>query len=77
MYAGPLHTSVYVFLFGILLSVNLGLEQWRIQAVRETGIPVCAPKLWRPKAIFEFSFFSWISTKVAVNDFTMHLIILK
>ena len=26
--------------------------QWHIQAVWEPGIPVCAPKLWRPKKVF-------------------------
>ena len=49
---------------------------WCIRAVLETGIPVSAP--WRPKTL---SRISCVSTKkyfeVAINDFTMQLIILK
>ena len=42
--------------------------------LRDRYTPVWAPKFWCPKKSFKFSFFSCISTKVAINDFTMHII---
>ena len=61
----------------ILCSSNQG----HIQPIWETCIPVWAPKLWHPKTLFKFCFFSCISTKkyvdIAINDFTMYLIISK
>ena len=51
--------------------------QWYIQVVSETGTSVWVPKLKRPKNTFKMFFFNCISTKYAINDFTVHLIILK
>ena len=43
-----------------------------------TGIPVWAPKMWRPKNTFQVFFFQLYFIKkyidVAINDFTKHLI---
>ena len=55
-------------------------DQWRIQVVWETGIPVGAPKLWRPKNTFKFFFhlhFNKKHVEVVINDLAVHLIILK
>ena len=55
--------------------------QGRIQAVWKTGIPVWAPKLWRPNNYFQVLFFQLYFNKkyiqVAISDFKMPLIILK
>ena len=52
-----------------------------IQAVWDTSIPVWAPKLWLPKSNFQVFYFQFYSNKkyleVAINKFTMDLIILK
>ena len=56
-------------------------NQRHIQAVWETGIPVWASKLCGPNNTFQVLFFQlYFNNKhneVAINDFTMHLIILE
>ena len=56
-------------------------DQWRIQVVWETGIPVCVPKLRHPKNTLQASFFQLYFNKkylkVTINDFTLHVIISK
>ena len=55
------------------------VKQWRIQAIWETGIPVWVSKLWHPKSTFQVLLFQLYFNKkyveVAINDFTMYLII--
>ena len=51
----------------IWLTVPRLWAQWRIQAVRETHIPVRATKLWRAKNTFQVFFFSCISAKNTVK----------
>ena len=60
--------------------ISVWIKRWRIQAIWETSIPVWAPKLWRPKSTFKVFFFQLYFNRyveVAINDFTMHLIISK
>ena len=61
--------------------VQCVFSQWHTKAVWETGIPVWAPKLWCPKNTFQVFFFKLYFNKryieVAINDFTMYLVIWK
>ena len=58
---------------------RLSLTYWKI--LWETGILVWVSKLWRPKNNFQVFFFRLYFNKkyvqVAINDFTMYLIISK
>ena len=57
------------------------MHQLCIEAIWETSIPVWGPKLWHPKKTFQVFFlhlyFNERYVEVVINDFTMHLIILK
>ena len=73
-------TSFILLLVLLNKYVTFSLQQWRIQAVWEAGIPVWAPKLWCPKNTFQVILSQLYFNKyieVAINDFTMHLIISK
>ena len=66
----------------IKFTVTEELEcQWHIQTVWEIGISFWVLKLWCPENSFQVFFFLLCFNKkyvkVVVNDFTMHLIILK
>ena len=55
-------------------------DQWHIQTVWETGIPIWAPKHCRLKTLIKFSFpavFQKKYVEVTINDFAIHLIISK
>ena len=60
---------------------KMPFDWWRIQAAWETGIRSGHAKSGARKPVFKFPSFNWISTKkcveVAINDFTMHLIVSK
>ena len=64
-----------------LYSLYLIHHQWHIQVIWEAGILVWVPKFWLPKITFQLFFFQLYFSKkyaeVAINDFPMHLIILK
>ena len=74
--SSQLCTMIHFFTSGSLLLHEWSIQvvnQGLIQAVWETGILICAPKLWHPKNTFQVLFFQLYFNKkyveVAIIDY--------